>query len=350
MTELFTKVQAEQPAGATLLFTGLDRLLQQIPEPDAAVLDAYFPDRPVAVLDNSGHEIYFNSAAIEKLGWTAAAPADPDGARFGRTPGGGSNGRAYETAAVMAVAGPLMAAAIPHPLLSAARWYALMARGGITTTSDMTYSTKFLPGYEALASRPDCPLRVSLYHMSTEPDAGQPLSSPIPDAMLRKQGVKLWADGSPWVGTAALSYPYLDSATVRDAGIPIGPAAESAMNYSRAELAAALDKFAPQGWQLAFHVNGDVGLDIVLDSLRASPAAARHRRDRSSLAGGTSRRGTGRAVHPGGRTGRVPVARSVPVHLLGRPAGRGTVPPRHRCRVDAVSGRHRRRGVRVVPQ
>ncbi len=84
--------------------------------------------------------------------------------------------------------------------------------------------------------------------------------------MIRKQGIKLWADGSPWVGTAALSYPYLDSATVRGAGIPLGPSGESAMNYSRTQLDASLDRFVPAGWQMAFHVNGDVGLDVVLDA------------------------------------------------------------------------------------
>ena len=116
-----------------------------------------------------------------------------------------------------------------------------MARAGITATTDMTYSTPYLPGYEALASVPDCPpRRISLYHMSTEEDADEPLSCPLPDTMIRKQGIKLWADGSRWVGTAALSYPYLDSATVRGAGIPVGPAGESAMNYSRAQLDAAL--------------------------------------------------------------------------------------------------------------
>ena len=78
----------------------------------------------------------------------------------------------------MAVAGPLMAAAIAHPLFSAAQWYAVMASGGITATTDMTYSTPYLVGYEALASVPDCPLRISLYHMSTEPDADKPLSCP----------------------------------------------------------------------------------------------------------------------------------------------------------------------------
>ena len=248
------------------MFNGLDRLLQQVAEPDNTVLDAFFPDRPVAVFDNSGHEVYFNSAAIAFLGWTAAAPPDPEGASFGRNADGTSNGRAYETAAVMAVAAPLMASAIGHPLFSAAQWYALMARGGITATTDMTYSTPYLVGYEALASVPDCPLRISLYHMSIEADANEPLSCPLPDTMIRKQGIKLWADGSPWVGTAALSYPYLDSATVRGAGIPIGPAGESAMNYSRTELDASLDRFVPAGWQMAFHVNGDVGLDVVLDA------------------------------------------------------------------------------------
>jgi predicted amidohydrolase YtcJ len=109
---LFRKVQAEQPAGATVMFNGLDRLLQQVPEPDNTVLDVFFPDRPAAVFDNSGHEVYFNSAAITSLGWTSAAPPDPEGARFGRNEDGASNGRAYETAAVMAVAAPLMTSTI----------------------------------------------------------------------------------------------------------------------------------------------------------------------------------------------------------------------------------------------
>jgi predicted amidohydrolase YtcJ len=38
------------------------------------------------------------------------------------------------------------------------------------------------------------------------------------------------------------------------------------MNYDRAELDQVLAKYAPLGWQFAFHVNGDVGLDVVLDA------------------------------------------------------------------------------------
>lgn len=244
---LFTRLQAQEPAGAPLLFNGLDRLLQEVGDLDRTVLDGFFPDRPVGILDNSGHEAYVNSAAIDLIGWPdRQAPPDPVGGSFGRGADGTSTGRASELPAVMTVLQPLMAATITHPLYSAAQWYATMARAGITSTSEMTYSTAYLKGYEALASVPDCPLRISLYHMSTEPDADKPLSTPIPDTMLRKQGIKLWADGSPWVGTAALSYPYLDTPRVRDAGIALGPAGESAMNYTRAQLDALLDRFAPR--------------------------------------------------------------------------------------------------------
>ena len=45
------------------------------------------------------------------------------------------------------------------------------------------------------------------------------------------------------------------------------------MNYTRAELDAALDRFAGT-WQIAFHCNGDVGLDVVLDCYEAG--LARH--------------------------------------------------------------------------
>lgn len=266
VTALFEKLEKEQPAGEALLFNGLDRLLQQVDAPSNVTLDAFFPDRPVAVLDNSGHAVYFNSATISMLGWGKEPPADPVGARFGRNADGSSDGRGYEMAAVFAVAGPLMAAAVKHPLYSAAQWYALMARAGITSTSDMTYSTPYLKGYEALASVADCPLQISLYHMSIEADAGERLVCAAPDVMIRKQGIKLWADGSPWVGTAALSFPYLDSPVVSKAGIPLGPGGEGVMNYSRAALDQALDRFASDGWQMSFHVNGDVGLDIVLDS------------------------------------------------------------------------------------
>jgi len=264
---LWNKVNKEVAGQTPVLFNGLDRLLQGAPELTNTELDVFFPDRPVAVLDNSGHEIYFNSATIKYLNWAdAKPPADPVGARYGRNVDGTSNGRAYETGAVLAVASPLMATAIPHPLQSSAKFYQMLATYGITSVSEMTYNTGMLKGYEALASAKDCPVRVSLFHMSINADAGDPLDSPISTDMLHKQGIKLWADGSPWVGTIAASFPYLDNEITQNAQIPIGPGGEAMMNYSRVELDQVLARYAPMGWQFSFHVNGDIGLDIVLDA------------------------------------------------------------------------------------
>jgi predicted amidohydrolase YtcJ len=269
VTDEFTRVDAATPDGHPVFFNGVDRMLQGAPILTADVLDRYFPTRPAVVLDNSGHLAYFNSAVIAGNGWDATPPPDPVGGSYSRDDTGHLTGLAFETPAVLGAANVVIAEVVPHPLHSAAKWYALMARNGVTLTSEHAYDTPFLQGYEALATRPGCPIRVGLYHMSIGDDPGAVVESSAPD-MLWKQGVKLWADGSPWVGTAALSFPYLESEAVAAAQIPIGPSGESNMNYTRSELDGILDEFGGQGWQFAFHCNGDVGLDVVLDCYEAA--------------------------------------------------------------------------------
>lgn len=264
---LFAKVDKETPAGQPVVFNGLDRLLQQVKEPTNTDLDVFFPDRPAVVVDNSGHAAYFNSRVIESLGWSGGTPpADPTGGRYGRNADGTSNGIAYESSAVIGALLPTLLAVVTNPLASAAKWFAAMARFGITASSELTFASHMLKGYEALLSQPDSPLRLSLYTMSTEADCGDTVTSAVPESMMRKQGIKLWADGSPWVGSIASSNAYLDNPTVRTAGIPLGPGGTAMMNYTRDQLDAILAKYAPMGWQMAFHVNGDIGLDNVLDA------------------------------------------------------------------------------------
>ena len=85
--------------------------------------------------------------------------------------------------------------------------------------------------------------------------------------MLIKAGVKLWTDGSPWVGNIAISFRYLDTEATRIAGIdPATAGGARSMNYTRAQLDAILDIAAPAGWQMAFHANGDLALDLALDA------------------------------------------------------------------------------------
>ncbi len=271
---LFAQVDSETPAGQAVVFNGLDRLLQQVAEPKRADLDALFPDRPAIIVDNSGHAVYFNSKVVESLGWAdGTPPADPVGGRFGRNADGSSDGTAYESSAILAALLPTLLSVVTDPLSSAASWFATMAQYGITTSSEMAYASHLLTAYEALVSQPDSPVRISLYAMSTEADCTDPLAGRAPAGMLEKRGVKIWADGSPWVGTIACSQPYLDTPTVRNAGIAPGAGGTAMLNYTRDELDAVLAGIAPSGWQVACHVNGDIGLDTVLDAYEHALAA-----------------------------------------------------------------------------
>ncbi|MGB3485979.1 MAG: amidohydrolase family protein [Mycobacterium sp.] len=263
---IFAQALAESDPATPLWFSGFDALLHQHPALTAPDLDKIFGDRIAVVTDNSGHGVYFSTALIKQNGWDVDPPADPVASSYGRNPDGSLNGQGFELPVVVEVTGPLLAA-LGDPLLSAASYYAVMARGGYTSTSDMTYDPKFRSGYEALAAAPSCPLRVSMWEMSITDTFADPEVFTAPDTLLHKAGVKLWTDGSPWVGNIAISFPYLDTEVTRRAGIdPAVAGSPASMNYTREQLDAILDTAAPAGWQMAFHANGDLALDLALDA------------------------------------------------------------------------------------
>jgi len=265
--DAFTSAIATTDANVPLVFNGFDALLHGRPAPAAAELDAIFGDRVAVVVDNSGHATYFTSALMAANGWDTAPPQDPVGGSFGRLADGSLNGVAYEVPATTAVLGPVLVELGGNILASAASYYALMARAGITSTSDMTYSAELCEGYEALATLPSNPLRVSMWQVSTSDGYADAVAFTASPEKLLKQGVKLWTDGSPWIGNVALSFPYLKSAVTELAGIdPETAGGMSAMNYTRAEVDAILDECAPLGWQMAFHANGDLAIDFALDA------------------------------------------------------------------------------------
>ncbi|MCV7191296.1 amidohydrolase [Mycolicibacterium brumae] len=272
--DAFEDAKPGAPADKPLWFSGFDALLHGHPAPKAAELDALFGDRVVVITDNSGHGAYFSSALIRRNGWDTTPPSDPDGGHWGRNPDGSLDGQGFELPVVTLIVAPLMAT-MGNPLASGAAYFAEMARGGYTSASEMTYQPELRAGYEALAAAPSCPLRVSMWEVSGADSYADPAVFDAGELMLTKAGVKLWTDGSPWVGNIATSFPYLDTDATRVAGIdPATAGGARSMNYTRDQLDAIIDRAAPAGWQMAFHANGDLAVELALGTY--ADGLARH--------------------------------------------------------------------------
>ncbi len=246
---------ARGAAGAYL--NGWDPLLQSgLPRPTLAWLDGIAPDGPLVIVHNSGHKAYFNSAAAKHAGLTRDTP-DPKGARYGRGADGELDGSAEEIGAVF----PLLGSAIEpssYPAMLRTEC-ARLNRAGLTTCSDMAFDPAFRPLLDRL--RDELTVRLRTYEMSN-PQMSTSVTPGEGDDMVRQVGIKIWVDGSPWIGNIALSLPYLDTAATR----AIGAAGSCGhANYSRDQLAEIVGAYFPLGWQMACHVHGDAGVDTILD-------------------------------------------------------------------------------------
>ena len=264
---LFTTLRAQTPAGQPLMFNGLDRLLLSIPMPDRESLDRYFPDHPALIFDITGHALYFNSRATVLFGWkNATPPPDVPDARWTRRPDGTAGGVGYETQATMTALGAFLPGVIPSPLVNLGAWYATLARNGFTAVGDLGFVSKLRAPMEALAGLPGCPVRYCLYQTTYDPAAGKELDFGELSGMIRRVGYKIWMDGSPSIGTASISVPYLDSPRARIADVPVGTVPGlDVLNYTPDQFLALIARFASKDVQIATHINGDAGIDVVLE-------------------------------------------------------------------------------------
>jgi predicted amidohydrolase YtcJ len=255
VTAVHREVARRGPAGAYL--SGWDPLLQRgLPQPTLAWLDGLAPDSPLVIIHNSGHKAYFNSAAAKHAGLTRDSP-DPVGARYGRDAGGELDGSAEESGAVFPLLGPAIEPGRYPAMLRAE--CARLNRAGLTTCSEMAYDPAFRPLLDQLHD--ELTVRLRTYEMSNP----QMCTSATPgegDDVVRHIGIKIWVDGSPWIGNIALSFRYLDTAATRTIGAA-GSCGRA--NYTRDQLAEIVGSYFPQGWQMACHVHGDAGVEVILD-------------------------------------------------------------------------------------
>ncbi|MEN8159473.1 MAG: amidohydrolase [Myxococcota bacterium] len=226
-------------------------------------LDTISTSRPIFVWQRSVHEMFFNTRALEALGmskpdWDAHAQAD------------WARGHLWERGALALGAPMLRILASPGRYR---RGLAMMSevlhRGGITTVGEQGFPQVSAPAELAMLTwemhDPETPYRFvlvpnAMYAFRREGDGEAAEESAA--ALLRwsrdririPKHAKYYADGAIFSQLMQMREPYLD-----------GHHGEWLMTPD--EQWSVLSSFARRGWSLHVHVNGDAGLDVVLDQL-----------------------------------------------------------------------------------
>ncbi|MBP6437894.1 MAG: amidohydrolase [Thermomonas sp.] len=239
--------------------------------PNAADLDAAFPDRPVWLSRVDGHAGWANSAAIRAVRRDLSGDWQPDGGRIDRDAAGKPTGLFIDNAMLLVEqARPAMSEATAEHALEIAMRAA--AEQGLTGVHDAGITLAELGRYQRLADRGRMPLRISAMADGDSAALESLCRNGLyrhPSGRLQMRAVKLYADGALGSRGAAMLEDYSDDHGNR-----------GLMVMSPAQLAAATAKAKRCGVQVATHAIGDRGnreaLDVYATAL-GTDAASDHR-------------------------------------------------------------------------
>ena len=232
-------------------------------------LDGISATRPIFVWQRSVHEMYFNTAALKEL--------DMKQADFEAHPEADwEDGHLWERGALSL--GAPMLAELTQParyLEGLAMMTEVYHRGGLTMLGDQGFpqvnqtAEKWSLRFEMWRS--DAPYRFALvpnamflYRQEGSAEAAEKAAAEMlkesSDGVQFIKHAKYFADGAIFSQLMQMKEPYLD-----------GHHGEWMMTPE--EQAEVLETFWQKGWNLHVHVNGDAGLDVVLDQIEAQQQA-----------------------------------------------------------------------------
>lgn len=261
------------------IYTLLDAL-----RPPYEILDDYFPNTPVCVMEETSHSVWVNSKALQMAGIDVNTP-DPVGGHILRENNGDPNGILMDNAgdAVLSLAlasSPVVDTANYNGLIN----YGLpqLASNGITSVCEgRTYwKRNFHHIWNRIKDEGKLTARVVLGLWAYPDDADASLLPALQglydagDDMLRATQIKVYSDGITINATAAFHDPYNDNL-----GLPFN----TGLNYfTAARLQTFITTLEQIGFDFHIHAIGDRGITESLNAISGAQTAngalgARHR-------------------------------------------------------------------------
>jgi predicted amidohydrolase YtcJ len=251
-------------AGELLLGYGYDENLMPAGRPlSRDILDAAFPDDPVAVIHVSMHGAVLNSKAFEKFGYTDGMPTPAGGVILRKEGSQDLQGLVMETAYLP------MFSNMPSPtedteVAAAKAGQMLYAAAGVTTAQEGATHANQIEQLKRVAKADGLYIDVVAYPFILDLDKVLE-ANPVEtfgayDKHLKLGGCKLTPDGSPQGKTAWFTTSYLTG----------GPAGEKDWKGEPGLpvdlMLAGTKKCYDAGLQVLFHANGDAAIDFLLEA------------------------------------------------------------------------------------
>jgi predicted amidohydrolase YtcJ len=257
-----------------------------------ARLDQATGGRPALLKDDSKHNRWANSKALELAG-IGAATEDPEGGQILRDAAGRATGVLIEAGGVLVekTLARLKPVEIPELARAAARGIEILHSYGITGFQDAAASLQLMKALKELDDRGELhawvvtSMQANDFIFGTEP-LGEDIIAHREEARSRHHRpdfIKIFLDGVPPAGTAAFIEPYLP-----EAGFPECHCGTTTMDP--AELEGWLMGTAARGISAKIHCTGDASVRLVLDTV-AKVRAAGHTGPKYHIA-------HGQFVHP----------------------------------------------------
>jgi hypothetical protein len=243
-----------------------------------ATLDEIIADKPAYVQDESGHNAWVNSRALQIAGVTDETP-DPPAGYFERDESGALTGRVFESAQNFFTE-LLPVQDLATQKLGNTKFLRQATEKGVTTIGNAYNFERHLAAWQALNIEGELELHVVLFQ---DGNFGTGELTPVADILARYEdydlpghpGVKIGIDGAVESGTSPMVDGYPDPSV--DAVLVIDPETLSAY-------VAELDE---HGFQVKIHAIGDLAVRAAIDALEPVIRAAggnvnRHHIDHNS--------------------------------------------------------------------